>query len=349
MWHRQNSWPKSLAISWVLLLTLWSSPSQALPGFFDLGGLAALILSPDDSTSLYRKVELKEQNLEIYLEKTQAFIRGEFHLVNLSSDTLQLRLALPKSLSLTHPDLYVMQFRNVDSLVIWVDSLRLASQAVRLNPGNLEPGSGSMQLLAWEEVLLSLAPGQSRTIRTYAKVKTNRAYLRQGYGKDFGAGLAFCLSTANPWHGSIGKGYWRISLGKGLNYSDIQALFPDARFHYQADSRTFVYRFEDLRPKPEDDLIIRYAAPLSQVEEDSTIAYLAHMFNTLDNLASQGLPKLNPELTRLHNLDVKDWKSSSGFLWAMFVLIFGLPFIVITVGVITVWRRMRETKQKKAE
>lgn len=316
------------------------------PYFWDLGGNGAFIpVSPKDSVYL-DQITMPSQKVSILLYPGFAVLKGEYHLYNTSSEDINLQLGYPTQGLFFHTDLQTVAFNGVSALKVLVQGDQAEIQSypneqerpTRVNPYAIPSENYS----AWSSTLKARDTTQ---ISIYFLVNNNQANLRIGYGRDLPNGFTYALSSASIWQGKINKGEIRLQLADTLKASHIQGLLPFSDWQVDASNTMLYYKIQNVEPDSSQNLVIRYGQEIPNFDFKNMINKAAEFYRQVDSFHEQDLSSTNFSSFQAQDFKVYDQRSSDSFAWAMFILIYTVPILMLSMGAFTFYRLLKAKRQ----
>lgn len=275
------------------------SANAAQPGIRQAGGAGGFtLLFPEDST-VFQKIQMQEERVNIQLYKNFAVVKGQYWMKNDSKEDVSMQSGYPIQASYgTEKDGYHLTeiyFDTLYQIQVKINGNPVSSQGINYvstNNRDIEyyHYADSSKWYTWETIF----PAESTTLlEVYFILNTNDASIAQGYNRKYYNSFVYVLETGATWKPPIGKGSIIIEMMDGLNTNDIQGISPETVFGLSKNHQQLLYQFKNLEPTREDNIAITYhdqteGFDFRKITEKSNI-----YFKEIDELSSQGIQAAN--------------------------------------------------------
>ncbi len=256
----------------IIFFPLFILGNAAPPGFWGAGHGSTIIPIFKNDSAAIAQVQMQRELILVDLHKNYAVVKGTYWFYNHSSKKQRIRTGYPiNGENYAHgvdivrfDDLYHLQVKingNPTASVKLSEYDSIAKQIEEINTPN-----GFSQIGNWYIWEMQFEPLTTTRLEVYFIVRTPTT-LTQGYGKKYANAFEYIVQTGASWKDRIMQGDIIVTLKDGLTTKDIFGVYPKNKVNH-TDTQLH-YRFNDLKPKAEDDLIIWY-----QGIPDSSIALL---------------------------------------------------------------------------
>lgn len=340
-------------ISFTLLIFLLGiSPgfsNAAQPGLRTAGGMGGFtLLFPEDSTS-FQKIQMVKERVNIHLYPGYAVVKGTYWMQNDTEDTITIKTGYPInahfSTTKNASDLTEIFFDKLYALRVSISGV-----AVDYEKMVLENGGNKVQTLSydsdpqWYIWTTAFQPGET-PIEVYFVLNTNEATVSQGYNSDSPNGFIYVLETGASWKPPIGEGTISVQFMGDLTVDNIKGVSPDSVLRFSPEGNFLFWKFEDLIPDHEDNLVITYGHRVENFDFESVLARKEGLFNKLDvfsNLADEpsGDLMVFPSPFEVSG----SGNAMMGII--MFVALYGLPILGIIFVLLFIFWLIRRKKHR---
>jgi hypothetical protein len=318
-----------LLLSCFAFATVPAYSNSAQPGIFQAGGTANFVLLyPEDSAS-FRKIQMVDEKISIQIYRGFAVVKGEYKMYNTVDTGIKIKVGYPVNTALKATE------RGSAATQIFFDQLYALRSYTngKENMFLVQPGPAKMSMdennwYVWEN---SFKPKDTTTIVVYFVVNTNNASVRQGYTVENNNGFIYLLETGATWKQPILKGEIRIRLMDDLQIKDIRGLSPMSSFGVNNDDKILVYRFSNLSPTLEDNIVMTYTPNIEHFDFSYVSQKRQVLFGSIDTCSNTAIDETklatqtfkNPYEVRKVNLF-----SLVGLLGVILVSVLGLVVVI---------------------
>lgn len=289
---------KTLTLLFILLsLKVFSDSAQ--PGVWGAGGTGGFRLLYTEDSLAYKKIQMKKEFVSIQLYKGYAVVKGEYWMYNATNDTFQIRTGYPLNSDYEldqglpmHADVL---FDSLSQLRVFVDSQSakiISSPPVpTLINKSIRNGWGNVNWYVW---VTKFKPRGYTKIDVYFIVNTNHTQVTGGgYERDDYNGFIYILESGATWKQPIEQGTILIQLMDNIDITDIHGIKPPAIFTYNKKNNFLKYSFSNLRPTPDNNIILTYCHDKNNLDFRSIAKNAQTYFQSIDKLSQKQLDGLS--------------------------------------------------------
>jgi hypothetical protein len=245
---------KKILFILLIFISSLSSANIAMPGIFQTGGSGSLsLLYPEDTLEL-GKVAMLEERVAIDVYKGYAVVKGQYEMFNSSTDTVEIHMGYPKYSFYEGRNIdgdFSMQYDSLNALKVLLDG----EETGLLMVNNGEYSYNKENWYTWNTLF---TPFDTINIEVYFIMTTDMALVREGYASKEINGVAYVLETGRYWKDSILVGDILVQLRDGIDFSDLHGVSPTKLFKINQEKKVLWYRFENLEPCEDDNLIMAF-------------------------------------------------------------------------------------------
>lgn len=231
----------------------------------------------------WKSIQMREELVVAIVRPGYAIVKGKYHLLNHSADTLHIRTGYPVNASYRGAGQ-----SSFDATEILFDDL--FALKVRVNGGDKtlsrntlkDENMADQDWYVWETTYL---PNSETVVEVYFLVNTNEAIVRHGYAKDERNAFMYVLETGAHWKPPIEKGEVRVRM-EGVEMDEIAGVSPDSVLHWSAATSMLRFTFTNLVPTPEDNIIVTYGEKLKDFDFGAVVKEKEKHFADVEKLAS---------------------------------------------------------------
>lgn len=325
---------KILLISFFVLQIFITKANVAMPGFFGVGTAAGFVPYFREDAIHFGKIQMKSELITIHIYKGYAVVKGEYLMYNHDKQKINMKIGYPINGTIYHNDFNAISFANLynftanmnekkaESFLFKTDSIQESHR-----PRHLKD---TQKWYVWQG---SFEPQKITKVTVYFIVNTSQGFIRKGYDKGNADGFCYVLESGAAWKDKIEKGRIFIELKDNLSKKDILATIPNKIFKIQ--NNQMLFDFENLEPKPADNIVIRLNDTPDKNENDlkKITQNYQKLFEEIDKTDAQNIVFKNSEIIEADNtkIDVSNESMLASFL--MFLAVYGLPLFMIFIGV----------------
>lgn len=302
------------------VLPLASFGNAAPPGFWDVGHGTTLVPLFKNDTAALRQVQMQKELIFIDLYKHYAVVKGSYWFYNHSSTTQKIRTGYPINGKYWVKNEDQVTFKDLYHLRVESNGMVIPHYKLEDYPDTTwQQEFSSPQILEsvgnWYVWDMQFPPGMATRVDVYFIVQTP-ASLTQGYGRKEANAFEYIVQTGAAWTGRIMDGKIIVSLRDGLSVDQILGVRPVGRTAYAQNQ--LLYSISNLKPAPEDDLILWYEG-----SSDTSIAMLvpAELYTRINQTDTSILQLTN--LTKMEKADF-DTPAPEWTYWLIAIFILGL-------------------------
>lgn len=261
--------------------------NTAQPGIFDAGGACNFMLVYAGDSVAFSRIQIIEQHVAIQLYRGFAVIRSEYRMTSSADSILNIKLGYPVNAVLKADEIAPVA-TNIffDQLYALKSYTNGRENSFMIMEGVRQRSLEEKNWYVWES---SFKPHDTTTLVVYFVVNTNNAEIREGITSDKNNVFAYFFSTGAPWKGPILNGEVKVALMDELRLSDIAGISPPSVFRVNETGNMLLYRFSELFPVPDDNLVIAYTANMEQFDFGYISQKRQLLFGSIDSFAKQSL------------------------------------------------------------
>lgn len=333
---------------WItFLIPLGSKANIAMPGFWSIGGSTGFVpIFLEDSLYL-DKIQMQREEVHILLYKGFAVVKGQYYLKSLSDQNIRLKVGYPINSTFQDKNVYSVHFTDIYALQVFNDGLPQKAEKLAEGHSEVFKDVGVLESpenwYVWES---EFKAGETHQITVYFIVNTNSGALLQGYSSDSNNGFTYLLESGKVWAKTIEQGSIHIHFMDQLNPKDILGIAPLKGFRLDKKNQRLLYEFTHLEPEPQNNILIRYSYRNEKFKIEPIVKKAEFYFRQIDEQQKAPLDKKNLLPFEASDFEVHDWKGTLGFTLAMFVMVFGLPTLVILAGIVALVTYIRRHKKR---
>lgn len=338
--------------SYVFLLILvceFAFANVAMPGFWNVGGNGEFVpLFQKDLVHL-GKVQMQSESIKILIYKGFAIVKGEYNMLNLTDSVVDMQVAYPINSAYFDKDIFSVHFQDLENLQIWIDGKQ--TQSKLLNDKDQEKAnihtpkhlrSTPSNWYVWQ---MRFAAKSITKITVYYMLNTNYATMKSGYNSEPNNGFAYILESGKAWAKNIEEGKILIQLKDGLKLKDILGIKPFNQFKANAQTQQLLYDFKNLEPDSSSNILMRYGEKIADFDYEKIKKDFAKYYQEIDKLSTESLDLSAFQPFKATDFKVHQW--FGGFLVgiAFFLLAFGIPILLVVLGLMTLIFYFRKPKK----
>ncbi|MBI1307393.1 MAG: hypothetical protein GC181_12385 [Bacteroidetes bacterium] len=334
----------------VCLISLISNSvcaNSAQPGIWNAGGTGTFsFLYPNDSMN-FQKVQMVDEKVSVQLYSGYAVVKGTYFLVNQSHDTVKIHAGYPvnsfhdfgKSHYLTG-----IHFDSLSQLRVKVNHLEVKDILKPIDNEKLEQFGKN-----WYTWVTTFIPGDTTVVEVYFLMNTNDAAVSQGYNRDHINAFLYILETGANWMQPVKRGEVRIQLMDGFTLKNVVGGSPDSIFQWNEQRGILLYRFENLFPTEDNNIVITYGQDDKTFDFSAVVTVADNLFREIENFSGTDLSRLEFKSVTLETPFIT--RSTNVFMIVFWSVIIGLPlifFLIIFFGVRYLVRRSRRQREMES-
>jgi hypothetical protein len=329
-----------------MFASLQGFSNAAQPGIFDAGGTGNFILIYPGDSNAFRKIQMVDEHIAIQLYRGFAVVRGEYKMYNTADSILTIKVGYPVNSMLR------ASAQGSTATDIFFDQLYALKSYTngRENSLIIQEGAPHMSLednnwYIWES---SFKPHDTTTLVVYFVVNTNNTVIREGYTIDKNNGFVYLLETGATWKQPIVRGEIKIALMDNLKISDIKGASPCCVLRVNEMNNTMLYRFADLSPVAEDNIVIVYTPNMEKFDFGYISQKRQLLFGSIDSFAKQSFDEAGlvqhsfPNPYKVHTVSVKN---VAGVFVILGITILALIIILLLLRFL--FRRIRDGRPSR--
>lgn len=319
--------------------------NAAQPGVWNAGGAAFVMLYPEDS-SVFRKVQMKNESIFIQLYNGFSVVKGTYFFSNTTNDELRFKMGYPTNGIYNGGDILLNQVR-VDSLSNF--KIKADGQWLTVERRNIDK-SDNFTLFdnSWHVWEMSFKPGETRHVEVYFIVNTNNAKLVSGYNQSQKNAFIYLLESGSVWKQPIDTARFYIQLLDGLTTADLNGISKGFDFKISDINQLLVGFKTDLSPTPNDNLVIVYGNRSLDFDFGRVALNHKNLFEKIERFSSIPFETLTYAAFTPPALAIGEKDTITGLDNALeyFVLyapaLIGLLSLLIFMWAIFYWRKIRK-------
>ncbi len=320
---------KSLIILPLLLTTTNVMANAGMPGFWDVGTARTLLPAFSEDIKDSEQIEMQSENIKVNLYPGFAIVKGEYYMLNTSKKNINIHVGYPENGIFINKILDNVIFNELSNLEVYIDKKKVP---VSLLKSNLEKKSTLDKWYVWQNKFESK---KLTKITVYYMVDTHFAHLHMGYDTSEGNGFAYILESGKLWKNKISHGNIIINLMEGLNRNDIVGILPKSTLEYDKESNSIRYKFSNLEPSQNDNIIIRYKDRTDKFKFDKIKSNYKNYYSEIDKSVVISSPEHWETITE-SNFEI--------FPMTMYILLGILCFIILGIilfiyGLVRIFRK----------
>lgn len=307
--------------------------NSAQPGFWDAGGTGSFsLLYPEDSAA-YKKVQMVRELVAIQLYPGYAVVKGTYWMHNTTSDSLSFKAGYPLD---GH---YEAQTEDYSLMNIAFDSLYNLDVKVNGNSAIIyraeNETSHGWGYDLWHTFQVQFAPTDTVIIEVYFILNTNNTTISAGYDRHKTNGFIYLLETGATWKQPIVQGEVRLQMMGGLTIDDVVGMAPDSVMQLDKATQTIVYRFINLEPNHDSNIVVAYGEQIEDFDFSVVVAQSEALYNAIDALYKQDSAALLEPIVFGNPFAVHstNWGANLIFM----AIVFGPPILLIVFVVLLFW------------
>lgn len=307
--------------------------NSAQPGFWDAGGTGSFsLLYPEDSAA-YKKVQMVRELVAIQLYPGYAVVKGTYWMHNTTTDSLSFKAGYPLYghyiAETEHYSLMDISFDSLYGMQVHVDDVEVSDFGTENHDTKIW---GAEQ---WHTFQVQFAPMDTVMIEVYFILNTNNTTILSGYDRDYTNGFIYLLETGATWKQPIVQGEVRLQMMGGLTVDDVVGIAPDSVMQIDQATQTIVYRFNNLEPNHNSNVVVAYGKQLEGFDFSAVVAQSDELYNAIELLVNQPpsmalVPTAFDDPFRVHSTN---WSANFIFI----AIIFGPPILIFIAVVLLLW------------
>ncbi len=319
---------KPFFISLLILLSPSLFANSAQPGFWNAGGAGTFsLLFPEDSTG-YKKIQMVRELVSIQLYKGYAVVKGTYWMYNTTDSLISIKAGYPLNSSFEgKSDDYrkaEIKFESLYGIEVYSNNLKQTLLAETET-------SSYPNWYVWQN---AFAPQDTTKITVYFIVNTNNTFIRSGYAGDENNGFIYLLETGSTWKQPIVTGEIRMELKDGISIQGIQGIKPDSVFRINEEKAQLLYRFSNLSPTPEHNIILKYTENLKRFDFNEVLKNQTQLYIEIDRFSTSTI-----DFKTFESYTFGDPFEVNSINWTgivFFVVIVGVPVICIALSILCI-------------
>jgi hypothetical protein len=310
-------------------------------------GSGRTLTSPDTkNTKNITKIQMQSEVVRIDLYPGVGVVKGEYHMVNTSPETVNLQVGYPingfterKLSDELYSDSDHDSYSDLYHLKVFVDDRVVSSNKIDIGGG--EHGDKN----EWYVWPIKFAAKQGINVMVYYMTDTwgsigTPTSMFTSSSKELNL-FQYILQSGTVWGKKIEKGTVYIKLHENLTNRDVLGVRPPKILRYNTQDHSMIYRFTNLKPTAENNIQINYGdrSPSQDFATEST--KFQHYYQEVDRLT---IPTSDPptliQLTQNEfSIVVNDFdklRESTSFLLTCFVSLLLLLVVLSIPGLVIV-------------
>lgn len=333
---------KKLSLLLALLASALSLVANvAQPGLRNAGGNGHFTPVFSEDSAAFQQIQMVREQVCVQIYPGFAVVKGSYWLYNTAEKPVQLKVGYP---------LNAREGSEIGIRLVgfWLDSLaQLRVRIDGLPRANLyaRPDESIGQWYVWD---MAFAPRDTVLVEVFFMVNTNEASVTQGYDHKYPNGFVYLLETGATWRQPIREGWIGLQLMDGLNFSDVDGLWPDSVFGVNKMHKTIVWAFRDLSPTPEDNIVLTYGKSLDNFDFEAIVRNADALYAAAETFSTSA-----PETWQLTPRHFDNPFEVGGVSWVGVVLVaIVVAPVLVVAGVIFLvvrWARRRAKSNVDAQ
>lgn len=330
----------------ILIPHISQTQTASVPGFYRTGG-GANIVHFFAKDSIHRdKIQLKNQEIKILLYEGFAVIKADYWMHNLSSQNIELKMALPFNVYYGQREINSVHYENIDKLKVLVDNKLVKTQKQEQGEA-LTTQFKFMDIQSdWYYWDMNFPAQKNNKITLYYLVNTHEGFLQKGYGSDKDNGFSFLGETGKIWAKNLERTSIYIKLMEDLQWKDIIGIYPFGTF--KTDSKTqMIYQTQDIEPDYKHNILIRYQRNQESINFEKIQKNVQQYYQILDKINLEEINTKSFKKALAKDFKVRSWWAGNTAFLMMMLLTFGMPLMIIILGVVFIRHLAKKKKQDK--
>ncbi len=319
----------------LLAFPIFLRANVAQPGIYNAGGNGTFsAVFPQDSAA-FQKIQMVREEVYVQVYPGFAVVKGCYWMYNATDETIRMRAGYPLRSSNDNDIGGLAVDFDLDSL----SALRVLANGQSVGVPGILPDPEFGRWYVWN---MAFAPRDTTLIEVFFIVNTNDAQVRQGYNGKQRNGFVYVLETGATWKQPIRQGWVGLQLMDGLDFDDVDGLWPDSVFRVNAPQRMIVRPFQDLSPKPEDNIILTYGKTMNRFDFESIVRRADQLYAAVEVFSKSDAQRLDLSERRFDDpFEVGGW---SWMEW-MALLVLGVPVLAVAL---LVWFFVRRARRRRS-
>lgn len=302
----------------------------SMPGFWNVG-TGRTIIPIYNQKELY-EISMEKEFINVHLYKNFAVVKGEYYMKNNSNKSIKINIGYPETGFFVNKKVENVIFNNLEKLQIVINKENINFKTV-VNDNK------DKSWYVWET---NFEPNSVKKITVYYIVNTNNARIKKGYDSDFGNGFAYILESGKIWKDRIKEGLVAIKLMENLNINDLYGVFPENQLKYDEEKNYILYKFSNLEPTEDNNIIIRYSSNKDNFNFDKITNNYSYYYKILDTEVSNINLNDIEKLPTINKNNFKPFPYTLVFFSVLFLI--SIIFILVFLKLI-VFRFRKKTKK----
>lgn len=292
------------------------------------------------------QIQMVSEIVKVNLYPGFAVVKGEYHMLNTANRPVKIQVGYPPNRSffrsstdtrITFGDINPPQISNKKAISPFsgVDQLKVlvADQEIATSNKVITNNSNKSVWGVWD---LEFVPGQETVVTVYYMVST-KGYIHEGYfGSKKAQLFTYVLESGQIWRDLIKQGTILISLKGDLGSNDIWGVLPSKALQIDKAAKYLVYRFADLEPTINNNIVINYNDKLpAQFDYKREKAKSAEYYQQIDQVALPDISAAKLEIAAQDNFSAANLENTLAILALVLLLTspIWLSVILIISGV----------------
>lgn len=316
-----------------LLSPVGLQANVAQPGIYNAGGNGIFTPAFPQDSAAFQKIQMLREEVYVQVYPGFAVVKGCYWMLNTTDKRVQMNVGYPMNPQKGSD----IGFRTVGFQCDSLARLQVRIDGSKHPELRMQPDPDFGQWYVWD---MDFAPKDTLLIEVFFIVNTNEAGVRQGYNGKQLNGFVYVLETGATWKQPIRQGWVGLQLMDGLDFDDVDGLWPDSVFQVNAAQRMIVRSFQDLSPKPDDNLVLTYGKVLNGFDFKSVVSRADQLYT-----AVEAFSKSLPQRLALTERRFDNPFEISGWSWLEWMALLVLAVPVLVVGAM-VWFFVRRSRHR---
>lgn len=208
------------------------------------------------NTKNITKIQMQSEVVRIDLYPGVGVVKGEYHMVNTSPETVNLQVGYPVNGSNDREvsdELYHYLYSDLYHLKVLVNGREVVSNKINIGKGEREK---------WYVWPMEFTAKQAIDVTVYYMTDTWGSIQEPNYWITSGNKklnlFQYILDSGAVWGKKIEKGTVFIKLHENLTNRDVLGVRPPKILRYNAQDHSIIYRFTNLKPTVASNIQINY-------------------------------------------------------------------------------------------
>jgi hypothetical protein len=310
--------------------------NAAMPSINNVGtGNSFTPVFPADS-KLGGQIAMQSELVKVNLYPGFGVVKGEYHMFNTTTKPITIKVGYPNNGSFINPQLDSQEQADYTKIG-GVFFNELAALKVLVNGKPVPTNMFKKDYTDWHIWSMEFAPRQNTDITIYYTIDTHESHIRRGYSSAENNGFAYILESGKLWKDKIHKGTVFIKLNDGLKDSDLLGVVPRKTLRYNPQSNYLIYRFTDLEPDNNSNILINYSNKVgSNFKFADRQAQSASYYQEIDRLVVPDRDPLDLKIVDKDDFSVSG--AGSILVGLLFLVVMLVPMLLPILAGVVIFR-----------